>query len=243
MTQYRTMGCALGVLAVVASAARAVDYDIQPVGPQDGTIWNNVGTDNLGGPWGLWGFVNGNYYSNAGIHTLPSIPAASVALAQLIIPANHGLWTANGAIVMNQIWLVDHFEAIDDATLTGGLTGDFQQPSLGTLGIYATPPWPGQDNNRVVTLDVTNAVKADLTANRGSHAWRIIPTIGSTPGFNDNAQLFFPLSEMPPANGFPHNGARLQITLVPEPAAGCLMLIGLSLTVLRRHRPGGILNN
>jgi hypothetical protein len=142
------------------SAANAADYDIQPVGPQDGVIWNNVGTDGLTSPWGMWGFVNGNYYSQGGIHTLPAISAASVQSAQLVIPANHGLWTGNGANVLTMNWIVEHFDAIDDTTLTGGLsgTGDFQQPALSMIGLYASPPWPGQDNNRTISYDVTAAV-------------------------------------------------------------------------------------
>lgn len=237
MTLFRAAVAAMFVVLLGLSAVQATDFDIQPVGPQDGDIWNNVGTDNLMGPWGLWGFVNGNYYSQAGIHTLPAIPAASVQSAELIIPANHGLWTTNGMNILTMNWIVEHFDAINDTTLTGGLsgTGDFQQPALGVLGLYAGPPWPGQDNARIVSLDVTAAVQADLSAGRASTAWRIVPTMPATPGFNDNAQLFFPTADMPVANGYPNNGARLLITLVPEPTGALLLIGGLALAMAGRR--------
>lgn len=227
------------LLAAGPLAAWAADFDVQPVGPQDGTIWDNVGTDGLTGQYGLWGFVNGNYYSQAGIHTLPAILPGQVQSAELIIPANHGEWTpGTGRNLFNMNWVVEHFDAIDDTTLTGGLsgTGDFQQPALSTLGLYASPPYPGQDNNRTVNLDVTAAVVADLTASRLSTAWRIVPTQPSTQGFNDNAQCFFPTVEMPEASGYPHRGAVLSITLVPEPASAGVMLLGLTFALFRRRR-------
>jgi hypothetical protein len=234
----------IGLTILSGSAALAAGYDIKPVGPQDGTIWQNVGTDNLAGAYGLWGFVNGNYYTNAGIHTLPSILASDVASAQLIIPANHGDFFGTGIgphILQNGPgggslnWNVEHFDAIDDGTLTGGVTGDWTRPSLGQLGLYAGgPTWPGQDNTRLVTLDVTNAVKGDLLAGLGSFAWRIIPDAPATAGWNDNATLFFPLSEAV-GYGYPNFGAQLVITTVPEPTAVLLLLYGASVVVVRRR--------
>src|SRR4029079_16481575 len=117
MTKLPKLVLVVSFAAWSGSAALAANYDIKPVGPQDGTIWNNVGTDNLTGAYGLWGFVNGNYYTDAGIHTLPAIGRGAVQSAQLIIPANHGLWTGNGANILTMDWVVDHFDAIDDNTL------------------------------------------------------------------------------------------------------------------------------
>jgi hypothetical protein len=236
-----------GFVGLAAAVCSAANYDIKPVGPQDGTLYQNLGAYDLTGAYGLWGWSNGNLYTQAGIHTLPAILASDVASAQLIIPANHGdffgtgvgphvLSTGPSGIGIN--WNVDHFDALDDSTLSGGAVGgDLAQPSLGNLGLYvAGPTWPGQDNSRVVTLDVTTALKADLLAGRGSFAWRLMPDQPSTQGWNDTATLFFPSSDMPAAAGYPNYGARLVITTVPEPTAALMLLCGGTMMALRRRR-------
>lgn len=222
----------IGMVACVAvpCAVQAVDYTIYPTSAQDGTVWAG-GLDNIASQFGIWGSVNDSAYVQAGIHTLPAITAGDIASAELRIPETDNLWSGNGANILAIDWFADHFDAQSDAALT---SGDHAQPVLSTLGLYRAAGPQSIDGARFASLDVTAAVKDDLLNGRGSFAWRLSP---GAPFPDPAAQMYFPTVDN--SDGFfaaDNHGARLLITLVPEPASAGLMLLGMLSLVMRRRR-------
>lgn len=200
--------CAVTLLGLVASPVVAVDYTIYPTSLQDGILWTGVGADGLTLGFGIWGFVNGANYVQAGIHTLPPITAADVGCAVLRIPETDTLWTGGGEAILSMDWFADHFDALDDTRLTNG---DEIQPALDTLGLYRKAGPRAQSLGRYTQIVVTAALKADLNSGRGSFAWRLRPSQGPSPA-QQNAQMYLPTVNAV-GYGFPpeNQGARLII--------------------------------
>ncbi len=227
----RTVLIGAVALAIAPWTARAVDFTIYPTSVQDGTVWAG-GLDNIASQFGIWGSVNDSPYVQAGIHSLPLITAGQVASAELRIPETDNLWSGNGANILTIDWFADHFDAQSDAALTAG---DNAQPALSTLGLYRAAAPQAIDGARFASIDVTAAVKDDLLNGRGSFAWRLAP---GTAFPDPAAQMYFPTVDN--TDGFfpaENRGARLLITLVPEPASAGLMLIGALSMLARRRRP------
>lgn len=221
-------------LVVALGPAAALGVQIRPTSAQDGST-DGVNID-LGSGFGRYGSASDSLLTQVGIHSLGALTAADVASASLQIPQTDNLWTGNGDDAQDtETWTATHIDAADDTTVS---LADASSASLGSLGLWRAPGPRATDGQRRVTYNVTANVIADLNAGRDSFAWRLdadsveagtaqmyFPTV-------DNVDGYFGPSDLSDTD---NHGARLFITLTPEPATAGLMLIG-GLGLLRRRR-------
>jgi hypothetical protein len=220
-------------------AAQAV-IQIRPASLQDGSVGPYTDRTNVFGFWGTSGDPE-VLWTQVGIHTLPAISPAQIASAELRIPETDSLWSGDAlGQVDTETWSATHIDATNDAQIEDA---DVSSASLGNLGVYRAPGPRNKDGGRSTSFDVTNAVLADYGALRTTFAWRLnvlwlhdtlpspsgslyLPTVDNTDGF---------FGSFDGDAATDNHGARLLITLVPEPATAGLMLLG-GLGLLRRRR-------
>ncbi len=189
---------------------------VYPTNLQDGEVFSNGGPSNAASAFGIWGsFDTANQIQvmQAGIHNLPAAAPGNVVSAELRIPEPSLIWTAGGFAVLNIDVDVLHIDAADDTKITDG---DGNSAPLTNLGAYRGAGDPPRGNGGFASLDVTNAVKADLTAGRTTFAWRLNSpdTLPLGTGGENNPQVYFPTVDnsdgaFPPAN----RGARLVLRI------------------------------
>jgi hypothetical protein len=219
-------------------AAQAV-IQIRPTSAQDGDIFNPDPSPNVDSSsgFGRYGSSSGVLWTQVGIHTLPAVTAAQIGSAELRIPQTDNAWGGATDVAQDtETWSATHIDATNDAAIDAA---DRSSAALGNLGVWRAPGARHTNGQGHTAFDVTAAVMADLTAGRASFAWRLDTDSIAVPDASmyfptvDNTDGYFGTFDLDPTTD--NHGARLLITLVPEPATAGLMLLG-GLGLLRRRR-------
>jgi hypothetical protein len=140
-------------------------------GAQNGAIYDTGGAPEAGAGW-VGGWNNGAGFISVGVMPLTGLTAGDVTGAVLRIPEQDDSgWFGGDINAYNANTLTTyHIDAIDDTKVSAG---DDSTPALDTIGVYRAPGPTNTNLARYVQYDVTSLVQADLTAGRGSFAWRI----------------------------------------------------------------------
>ncbi len=188
---------------------------VKALAAQDDSCIVSLGSCGASPAWAWsYGQYNGSKWVAIAMITIPAgTQAADVGRARLRIPNTDVLWNAEpasaDASVSAMNLVAEHIDAADDTVVT---FADATSPSLGRLGVYRAPGPRNQNGARFTELDVTQAVKDDITAGRLTFAFRI--EYENPPAVSDVASYYSPSADntdgyFPASN----RGARLLLLL------------------------------